>query len=213
MANRLLSLLAIALVCLSLSALAEEAADNQSAPPAYDPAKTMVAVLPVINETGKEDKQADALLACSRKAFDQELGNRGFQLVPEDTITKAIADKKVDLTDEEFRTKKSLVELGQAVGANIIMMPLLQPTKDTISVGMFAKKKKEAVIDLKAVDVSTGMYVINSSFKASAKGSAILGGLSKSGSLREEATRKAVTEALKEFLKPYKEIKKDKPAQ
>ena len=204
-----ISFVFIALLVSACAAYGEETVTTPAAK--FDPAKTVIAVLPTVNDLGKQDKEAAALLSIGREACKQEFSSRGFQIVGFDVVDKIIADQKIDFTDEENRTKATLQKIGQAANANIVCMVVLQPTKDTIQSTVWASRKlKQAYIDMRVLDVATGSYLTNGVFIGKAGGSYLFGALSKSSPLRHRAVAAGVNESLKELLKPYKAIKTDK---
>jgi hypothetical protein len=202
--------IALALLFVCVFACSAHAKDEAAAAPKFEPTKTIVAIIPVVNESGKDDDQALKLCTVGTSACEEQFTSHGFQLVAQSAIAKALADNKIDLTDEENRGKDTMSVVGKAVSADIVMMAVLKPTKDRVRMGLItARKSKEAVIDMKLLDVSDATYIMNAVYKGTGKGSGFAD-FSSSSSLREVAVKGAVTNAFKDFMKPYKDANTDK---
>lgn len=80
-----------------------------------------IALLPVVNLSGEKDarqrrdqgKKGDEEL---RKLFTE----RGFVVLGDDVVQKALTDENIDLSDEEFHNRGTLYRLGKAMGADFV---------------------------------------------------------------------------------------------
>ena len=79
----------------------------------YNPPKTEVAVLPIVDLTPiKDDADKSNQLAIAKQFTDH-----GFKIVDNGKITKAISNLKIDLNDKKQLTDDNLCKIGKAVGA------------------------------------------------------------------------------------------------
>lgn len=204
------------LVALAMPGLAAPDAGTKSdAPstpkyPVYEPAKTTVLVLPVVNQTGKqqgkeENEAAQSAMELMMQVFDE----RGFAVVAATDVAAYIAKEKIDLKDEDVRTKGKLLEIGKALNANIVICAVLQELSSSTHMTILSTRKVgKAKMQAKLVDVATESYLINDAFSGSKKGSVLFPGLEKSKSTRIAAVGETVSLILDDLLKPYKVTKK-----
>jgi hypothetical protein len=87
----------------------------------FSPATTRVAILPVIDTTGeKDDQRRDQANAARREAYDQ-FYQRGFQVIDEATVARAVAESGIDFADEEEHRKDNVYKIGRAVDADLVV--------------------------------------------------------------------------------------------
>jgi hypothetical protein len=94
---------------------------NASVPAIREAREMKIALLPVVNLSGEKDsrqrrdqgKRGDEEL---RKLFTE----RGFLVLGDDVVQKALADENIDLNDEESHNRATLYRLGKATGADLV---------------------------------------------------------------------------------------------
>jgi hypothetical protein len=176
--------------------------------PVFNPAKTSVVVLPVVNQTGKRGEEMDNAVLAGVEIITEALSARGFQIVAPDKVTDCLAKRKIDLADEESTGKAPLTGIGKAVGADLLVACSLQDLDSRMNEGFFARKVGRAKVRLKVLDVSAETYLLNDVFEGKKRGSAVAPVLSKSKGLRSAALDDAIQKGLADFLKPYKPVPK-----
>ena len=202
----------VMLALLALPVLAETTADATSGAklPAYEPAKTTVVVMPVVNQTGKqqgkeENEGAQSATDLLTKAF----ADRGFVVVSAADVAAYIAEHKLDLKDEDSRTKANLLDVGKALKANIVLCGVLQELSSSMHVSFFSTRKVgKAKLQVKAVDVGSEMYLINDVFEGRKKGSTFAPGFEKAKTTRNASISESVENVLGDLLKPYPVVNK-----
>ena len=118
----------VALLCgLSLAALCG------AAQPHYDPAKTRVVLVPLLNLSGEKwedlkQRQVDKGNGYLREAFSA----RGFQAIDPSLLASKMEQLQIDLTDEEQQKRAILYEIGRAVGADLIVCALITDTDQSL---------------------------------------------------------------------------------
>ena len=102
-------------------------ASAQQSEQRYEPSATLVAVLPVINLSGEKDARfkAEQVKAAS-EALHKQFSDRGFRLVDDRAVEDAAAAAKVDLTDEEQHTRSTILSLGAAVKADLVVFVVIE---------------------------------------------------------------------------------------
>lgn len=181
----------------------------EMANPLCVPAETRVAVLPVISLTGEQweklkQSQIDAVYTESKSLFIK----RGFSILDKDIVNTAITDLKVDLTDDSQNYKDSLFQIGQKVGADIVVFVTItdstQKEKQKDPNNIFDDEKEgQARIRLWIIDIKNNTAVQNGIRYIAKKRE-----LFKVGStLQVHAAKAAVAIGLNKFLSPYKPVK------
>jgi hypothetical protein len=181
----------------------------ENADPIFTPAETKVAVLPVISLTGEQweklrQSQIDAVYTESKSLFIK----RGFNILDEDIVNTAIADLKVDLTDDSQNYKDSLYQIGQKVGADIVVFVIITDSTQTER----QKDPNNIFDDEKEGQVRIRLWIIdiknNTAFQNGIRYIAKKRELFKVGStLQVHAAKAAVAIGLNKFLSPYKPVK------
>lgn len=99
-------------------------------PPKLEPTETRVAILPTINQSGEKWKQ---LRERQEKAADEwlakEFKDRGFKLIEVEGVKKAIADSKIDFTDEESVNREAIRQIGKLAGADVVVLSAVINTR------------------------------------------------------------------------------------
>lgn len=116
------ALMALFLVCIAAHA---KPPDVKRVSPKADGTPYKVAILPVIDVTGeKDDQRKDQSNAVLREATDQ-FRQRGFVVVEGALVEKAIADLKLDFTDEETQRRENIYAVGKAVDADLVILSVV----------------------------------------------------------------------------------------
>lgn len=181
----------------------------ENADPIFTPAETKVAVLPVISLTGEQweklrQSQIDAVYTESKSL----LIKRGFNILDADIVNTAISDLKIDLTDDSQNYKDSLLQIGQKIGADLLVFVTItdstQREKQKDPNNIFDDEKEgQARIRLWIMDIKNSKPIQNGTRYTAKKRQ-----LFKVGStLQILAAKAAVTIGLNKFLSPYKPVK------
>ncbi len=154
------SILALALLAVSLVGLTP----NED----YTPKTTKVAIVPVVNlsgETWPELKTKQSLHGL--KEITACFLERAFVVLPSSDVVKALADTKIDLTDEEQHRREVLYGLGEKLDADLVAFVLItdvdqrkvnkffvQSTegKAKMKIWLVDVKKKEPLLSAKVIE-------------------------------------------------------------
>ena len=168
------------------------------------PAQAKVALLPVIDATGeKEDQRRDQANAVRMEMRDQ-FAQRGFDVIDEAAIAGALAENKVDLSDEEFQRRDTLFKIGKAVGADLVVFVVVTQAYAKIKENLFGEqreglaKTKTWLLDVKEEKPVLSAYV----WEGKSTGGAGLftkGNRSRMGA----ACGNSIRDVLNDVLKPY----------
>lgn len=181
--------------------------------PLFNPTKTVVAVLPIVNQTGRRG-EADDVCTAGCEFTSRKFSDRGFKIVAPDKVASCLAKRKIDLSDEESRGKTTLRAIGEELKADLVVCSGLQELDSDIKSGPFvARKVARARLQMKILDVSAQNYLVNGTFETKKKGGWLAPGLTISKGLRSGAMEGVVEKSLEDFLKPYKVIPKSPEAQ
>lgn len=176
----------------------------------YVTAQTSVAIIPIVNLSGEkwvELKQRQ----CDRgdQFLKEEFGIRGFQIVPQDQVTAAIAEIKFDPADEEQYRKQTFYDLGMKVNADLIIFVVITDTSQRL-IQQFLAAKREGMAKMKIWLVEPKKEApILSGFAVEGKsGGSVFAGLDKGSDRQVIAVANGLRDALKNFFKPYPALKK-----
>lgn len=121
----------------------------------YTPAKTRIAILPVIDKSGeKDDQRRDQANAVKMEAYDQFF-QRGFDVIDEGTVAKAVTASGVNFDDEEEHRKDNLYKMGKALNADLVMFVVVDQAYSKIKHNLFGDqreglaKTKTWIVDVK----------------------------------------------------------------
>jgi len=111
-------MLLLCLVCIAHA----KPPDVKQLPVKPDGTPYRVALLPVTDITGeKDDQKRNQANAVYREMADQ-FRQRGFEIMEETVVQKAIADRKLDFTDEEQQRRDNVLQIGKDVKADIVVL-------------------------------------------------------------------------------------------
>jgi hypothetical protein len=86
-----------------------------------EPREMRVALLPVVNLSGEKDaRQRRDQSKKGEEELRRLFAERGFSVLSDDAVQKALADDNIDLADEEFHNRATLYRIGKALGADLI---------------------------------------------------------------------------------------------
>jgi hypothetical protein len=125
------------------------------------PSKTKVAVLSIVDETSirdDADKTNQPLLA-------KQFTDRGFHIIDDNKIAKAVADLKINLMDKSQQTDDNLYKIGKAAGANLVVFDVITDKHEkgdeyfhtarvgfaTLNVWLLDVSKQQPILDAKEV--------------------------------------------------------------
>ncbi|MES2460077.1 MAG: hypothetical protein V4671_05795 [Armatimonadota bacterium] len=108
----------------------------------YTPATTRVAILPVIDKSGeKDDQRRDQANAVKMEAYDQFF-QRGFQIIDEATVAKAITDSGINFDDQEEHRKDNLYKVGKALNADLVMFVVVDQAYSKLKRNLFNEQRE-----------------------------------------------------------------------
>lgn len=184
----------------------------------YVPENTVVALLPVVNDTKNKDPNMQARQnEKAQQELEMRFAEHGFKLADTATVTKAVSDLKVDLTDPKQRTPETLYQIGKAVNAPLVAFLVVADARsgskyNPLSFGGL-KKEGGATVKFWLVDAVADRPLLTEVTKSSKKGTSgfapwwAASGTS-GNSLSVRALGDAVSAASKDFFKPYPVVKK-----
>jgi len=173
--------------------------------PTYDPAKTKVAVLPLVNGLGREDAEIKASCEKGGERLRSMFAERSFVALESKAVAEAVKKLGVDLGDSEDRTKDTFQKIGEDLGADLVVCTVL----NDYGAREARKRAGEAKIELKVYDTREKAYRVRATQAGNKTQSrSFMGSFEKSRDLRWGALEDALNKALKDFLKPYPITKK-----
>ena len=108
----------------------------------YTPATTRIAILPVIDKSGeKDDQRVHQANAVKMEAYDQ-FYQRGFQVIDEATVAKAVAGSDINFDDEEEHRKDNMYKIGKAVDADLVFFVVVSQAYSKIKKNAFNEQRE-----------------------------------------------------------------------
>lgn len=173
--------------------------------PKLSPSNTTVAILPVLNSSGEKDqsqkqKQTESGDAELRKEFTE----RGFKVLDRASVEKAIADLKIDFSDEEQQKRDNLYKVGRAASASIVVFVVVTDVHQTLHQNLLsASREGTAKLKTWVLDVTNEKPMINAVVKEGKSGGGYFAGLDKGSARIVIAVANGIRDTLKDFFKPY----------
>jgi len=168
----------------------------------YDPKVTKVAMLPILNTSGekwKELRQRQEKSAADwlRDSFKK----RGFVVLEDGEVSKAITSLGIDFTDEENITRANVLEVGKASQADVVQLTVITDTRQDGS-GFGQTGYGVSTVKSWLIDVKTGrpIFSARSNTARSARAS------HRTSDRQVWAIPLALSDTFKEFFKGYPEI-------
>ena len=220
-----------AAVCLGLLSAPTAHAEDAPAAVTYTPASTVVAILPVIKKVdAADDKKADAkdapkdapLLERHVVKAREELATlftaHGFRVADDEAVQKAIADGKIDLSDEENQRRAVFYQIGKAAHADLVVFVVIESvSRHNKSNSLLGQQKEgKALLKLWLVDADREQPLLNAvQHEGKAASNAFMDnqiGPDTNGYSRYtiRAVGHGIDDILKDFFKPYPETGKAK---
>lgn len=216
-------------VCLGQVSMSTAFAEDKGAV-TYTPASTVVAILPVIKKEDASDDKAkgdkkdvskDAPLqerhiAKAREEMATLFTGHGFRLADDAAVQKALADGKIDLSDEENQRRTVFYQIGKAAHADLVVFVIIESVSRHNKSNSFFGQQKEgkALLKLWLVDADREQPLLNAvQHEGKAASNAFLDnqiGPDTNGYTRYtiRAVGHGLDDILKDFLKPYPETAK-----
>ena len=225
--KRLVPALIFAAACLALVSAPAARAEDAPAAVTYTPATTVVAILPVIKKeeadpkSDKKNPPRDAALqerhvAKAREELATLFTAHGFRLADDAAVSKALADGKIDLTDEENQRRAVFYQVGKAAHADLVVFVIIESiSRHNKSNSIFGQQKEgKALLKLWLVDADREQPLLSGvQHEGKAASNAFLDnqiGPDTNGYTRYSirAVGHGLDDILKDFFKPYPEVRK-----
>lgn len=220
-------------IWLGLVSTSTTLAEDKPAAVTYTPATTVVAILPVIKKEdaqddtkgGKKDAAKDAAkdaplqerhVAKAREELATLFTSHGFRLADDAAVQKALADRKIDLSDEENQRRAVFYQIGKAAHADLVVFVIIESVSRHNKSNSFFGQQKEgkALLKLWLVDADREQPLLNAvQHEGKAASNAFLDnqlGPDTNGYTRYtiRAVGHGLDDILKDFFKPYPETVK-----
>lgn len=196
---------AFAAACLVLAACVMEAGRNQQTDVT---GSTRVAIIPVVNLSGDEWKELLERQCQKGDAYLlEQFGGRGFHAVPAEQVKAAIETLKIDLADEEQHKRATLIQIGKAVEADLVVFAVITDTSQKLIQQLLsAKREGRAKVKLWLLDVRTEEPILSAKSVEGKSGGGSFAGLNKGSDRQVIAVANALRDGLKDFFKKYPEL-------
>lgn len=198
-----------AVLVLTLGLTLPAGAQSKAALRPLDPAATKIALLPVIDATGEKDDQRRDQANAVRLEMLSQFTERGFLVIDEAKVARAIADLKIDFSDEEEQRREPVYKVGRAVEADLVLFVVVTQAYAKIKTNLFGEqreglaKTKTWFLDVKAEKPILSAYVWEGKSTGSA-GPFAKGNRSQMGA----ASGNSIRDVLNDVLKAYPKKKK-----
>ncbi len=178
----------------------------------YTPATTTVAILPVVNSGGEKNEGYKAKQTENGgKELVKEFTEHGFKTADDAAVAKAIADLKIDLSDEEQQKRENMLKIGQAVNADLVVFAVITDTSQQMHQNVFSNNREgKAKVKMWLLDVKGQSPIFSAVTSEGKSGGSYFSGLDKGSARIVRAVANAERDSLKDFFKPYKAEKTDK---
>jgi hypothetical protein len=208
--RRLLLLSALLLLGLLTPVLGQKA-PTETPKPAYDPAKTRVAILPVVNKADEFNKSfQEKIKAQAQKALTERFTLRGFEVVEQSVVDKAVEETKFDGQDRENWHTNTILPLGKKLNARLILLCVVTDAHNktnntflTDILGVGGAKEGIATVRAYLVDTENGKTLLNGTSKQGKSSGAAFGNFDKGMDRQARAVVRGFDIALHEFLAAY----------
>jgi len=197
---------------------------GQPAAVTYTPPSTVVAILPVIKKEDANDKKEDKKdaplqerhVVKAREELAALFSNHGFRLADAAAVQKALAEGKIDLSDEENQRRAVFYQIGKTVHADLVVFVIIESVSRHNKSNSFFGQQKEgkALLKLWLVDADREQPLLNAvQHEGKAASNAFLDnqiGPDTNGYTRYtiRAVGHGIDDILKDFFKPYPENSK-----
>lgn len=195
-------------------------------PPAYAPAQTVVAILPVISKEDSaldsKDPKADPLkdrhVVKAQEELALQFASHGFKVADDTAVRKELADEKLDLTDEENQRRAVFYQVGKAVHADLVVFMVIESVSRHNKSNSFLGSQKEgkALLKMWLVDADAEKPILNAlqhegkSASNAFMDNNVIADTNGYSKFTIRAVGHGIDDMLKDFLKPYPEVKAGK---
>jgi hypothetical protein len=220
----------LGVVWLGLASTPTAFAEDKPAAVTYTPTSTVVAILPVIKKADvtddnakgdKKDAAKDAPLqerhiVKAREELTTLFTGHGFRVADDAAVQKALADGKIDLSDEENQRRAVFYQIGKAAHADLVVFVVIESVSRHNKSNSFLGQQKEgkALLKLWLVDADREQPILNAvQHEGKAASNAFMDnqiGPDTNGYSRYtiRAVGHGLDDILKDFFKPYPETVK-----
>jgi hypothetical protein len=170
-----------------------------------------VALLPVVNLSGEKDaKQRRDQILKAEDELNRQFGRRGFTVLPRAEVERALADAKLDLTDEENHNRATLFGVGKALNADLIVFVVItdvdqRRVQTAFDIDEMVGKAKTKTWLLSVPD---GVALLSAYRQESQSRSNLAPSFDSGARLIRKSVEGTVRDALADFLKQYPEVGK-----
>ena len=162
-----------------------------------------VAVIPFVNVSGEKWVELrDEVTARVSSTFEDELSYRRVAIVPKSEITSAVAESKVDWSDEENWNKKNMYDVARKVGAKyVVFVAVTKQEQRTRQNFLVSTPEGEVEVKVWVLDAELEKPVINGKvFRDKARPSSWLG-VAKGSDQQKTAADRVARSSLRDFWK------------
>jgi hypothetical protein len=127
----------------------------------YVPTQTKVAIMPTFNTSAEKWKNLrDRQQTASNDWLNDQFTKRGFQVIPVADVQAQITATKIDFTDEEQINKANIYKVGEACGADVVVLSVVVDTRQEGS-GFLQTGYGHATMKSWLLDVKTKSPIIS----------------------------------------------------
>ena len=209
------------LACLTCVAISPRShAQNKTAPvseaaQAYEPAKTKIAILPVVNRADDLAKDFNTKIQPAvYKMLVQRFTARNFVVADAATVEHALDEMKLDMKDRENWQAKALTQLGKKLDCRLTLLCVVTDAHSKINDNPFTGLggSREGIVGVRAylVDAETETNLIKNKPTEGKSAGGIYAAYDKGLTREGRAVSLGIDKALKEFLSAYPDTTKTK---
>jgi len=183
---------------------------------AYSQTGPKIAILPTFNASGeKDDNIKTQEKGIADKYLTDEFTARKFTVIAADAVSAALADLKIDMSDEEAWKRDVLFQLGDKLGADFVIFDVITDNGQHKSPNFFTNTAEGWVSEkLWLVNVQKRSAVFSAkAFKGNSKHSEFVFGSVTGTELQKMAVKNGLADILKDFFAPYPKQPEAKPAE
>ena len=177
----------------------------------YNPAQTVVTILPVADET--PDKAPDLqkrFILKAQQELSMRFAERGFKITSDTDVVNYLDAQKIDMNDQDNWNRRTLFQIGKDLHSNLVVFLDIVKTESKWHGGtLIIDRKREGNADLKMwlVDADRQEAILSGA-KTTGKSAANDTGIFLGGGLfnqfgGSEFTIRAIGNGTKDLLKPF----------
>jgi TolB-like protein len=121
----------------------------------WDPKQTRVMVLPFLDETKVERRDAESAAVAEEasRCAAQEFVKCGFQVLSREQVAAAAEKSGLDLADEKARTRSAIRAVGQAAPADVVVT-------GSFLLSILDRGQRIVKVEVKVYDMASERYVV-----------------------------------------------------